>query len=903
MKRTAKDAKYAKREDVIINYKFRQNWYKFTKNCKAGARKLNIFYLIALGTALICIIISPALANISGINAKTPQSVIQVSKSQIQEGQVLYNSGRFAEAVQILQQTVKEYQNQGDTLKQAVALGNLSLAYQQLGDWKQAQELITQSLKLQGFNQQSSEGKTIQNLSVLAQTLDIQGRLQLLMGQAEQALNTWKQTEGFYIKTGDQNGLALSRLNQTQALRSLGLYRQAIATLEQVNQTLQSQGDSLEKVTVLRSLGESLQNAVKLEKSDLVLKQSLQIAQRLKSRTDIALSLLSLGNNARTQQKIPEAIAYYQQTVQVSPSSLTKVQARLNHLSLLVEAQKLAAAQTLIPEIQSLLDKLPPSRASIYAQINFAQSLMKVVSAGNSAIKTQDSELLLAKAVQQARKLGDTQAETYALGNLGNLYEKTQRFTEARDLTQQALLLATASNTPESAYLWQWQLGRLLKIQGDIKGAIAAYDAAVATLETLRTDLVAVNQDVQFNFRDNVEPVYRESVALLLQNSPEKPNEKTLDKARTRIEALQLAELDNFFREACLQGQRVLLDKVVDEDNPTAAILYPIILPDQLQVIVKIPHQPLRNYTVNKSQAEVESVLAKLREYLLEPHMTEERLALSEEVYGWLIKTIESDLEKSNVSSLVFVLDGALRNIPLAALYDGQKYLVEKYAVSLSLGLQLLSPKPLAQEPLRVLAAGLVQPPPEYQTFSPLPEIKSEFNLIAKTAASTKTLLDKDFTSITLANNVSSAPFNVLHLATHGQFSSRPEDTFILATDGPINVLQLDSLLRRQNENSAQALDMLVLSACQTAMGDNRATLGLAGASIKAGARSTVASLWHINDRSTAILIGEFYRELVNAKVTKAEALRRAQVKLLKEYPNYSRPLYWAPYILVGNWL
>jgi CHAT domain-containing protein len=150
---------------------------------------------------------------------------------------------------------------------------------------------------------------------------------------------------------------------------------------------------------------------------------------------------------------------------------------------------------------------------------------------------------------------------------------------------------------------------------------------------------------------------------------------------------------------------------------------------------------------------------------------------------------------------------------------------------------------------------------------------------------------------------VNTTTFNILHLATHGQFSSRPENTFILAADGPINVLQFDNLLRHQDETRSEGLSMLILSACQTAAGDNRAALGLAGVSVKAGARSTLASLWHISDKSTAILVGEFYRELVQNKVTKAEALRNAQIKLLRDYPNYSRPGYWAPYVLVGNWL
>ncbi|QHG20503.1 CHAT domain-containing protein [Nostoc sp. ATCC 53789] len=851
-------------------------------------KKIINFCLLFVLTLLLCVVLSPAIANIS-----RTAIINQDSQSKILESQKLYESGRFAEAVQVLQQAVQAYQQQGDTLKQSVALSNLSLAYQQLGNWQQAQIAITNSLDLQGFQ---PLGTTNKNLAVLAQTLDIEGRLQLLTGKPEAALSTWKQTEDIYTKLGDKNGIALALLYQAQALRNRGFNKQAIKKLEQVNQTLASQGDSLAKATVLLSLGDTLENVGESEKSRLALEQSLTIYQSLKSPENIASSLLSLGNNARNQQKILQAIAFYQKTFDTSTSPLTKVQAKLNHLNLLIEEKQFTATQILIPEIQSLIAQLPPSRPSIYAWINFAHSL--------SILNTPKSQIarLLATSVQQARSLDDIRAEAYALGNLGNLYEKNQQFAEAINLTQQALILAQTSNAPEITYLWQWQMGRLLKAQGNFTGAIAAYDATVETLESLRTDLVAVNQDIQFNFRDNVEPVYRESVVLLLQNSGEKPDIKTLDKARIRIEALQLAELDNFFREACLQGQKVILDQIVDKENPNAAILYTIILPEQLQVIVKIPQQPLRHYTVNKSQVEVERTLGELREYILEPDRTEEVQALSQEVYNWLIKPIESDLATSRVNTLVFILDGALKNIPLAALYDGEKYLVEKYAVALSLGLQLLAPKPLAQTSLKVLAAGLVQPPVDFPTFSPLPGVKLEFDLIAQTGASTKKLLDQDFTSSTLEKNVNTVPFNVLHLATHGQFSSRPEDTFILASDGSINVLQFDKLLRSQSDTNTQIIELLVLSACQTATGDNRATLGLAGAAVKAGARSTVASLWHINDQSTAILIGEFYNELVNAKVSKAEALRRAQVKLLTKYPNYSRPGYWAAYVLIGNW-
>ncbi|MGH2415255.1 MAG: CHAT domain-containing protein, partial [Microcystaceae cyanobacterium] len=412
-------------------------------------------------------------------------------------------------------------------------------------------------------------------------------------------------------------------------------------------------------------------------------------------------------------------------------------------------------------------------------------------------------------------------------------------------------------------------------------------------LKALRSDLVAVNRDIQFSFKESVEPVYREAVALLVRD----PSEQNLDKARQRMEALQLAELDDYFQEACLNAKTVLLDKLVDRDNPTAAIIYPIILPQQLEVIVKIPQQPLQHHTAYKTQEEVERLLEQLQQNLTELDATDKIQALSQEVYRWLVQPIESRLEQSGVDTLVFVLDGALRSIPMAALYDGKQYLVEKYAIALSLGLQLLEPKSLAAEQLNVLAAGLVDPPPDFQQFPPLPEIQSEFNLIAQSGIPIQQLLNQEFTSQTLQQKVSSAGVNVVHLATHGQFRSQAKDTFILAADGPINVTQLDFLLRGRDPTGTSAIELLVLSACQTAEGDDRAILGLAGMAVKAGARSTLASLWYIDDRSTAILMGEFYRELASSKVTKAEALRRAQITLLKNYPNYSRPAYWAAYV------
>jgi CHAT domain-containing protein len=899
---------------------FSANFVKIKKQKQSGRwQKTRLAYFLRLPLyfliGLLCILGSPVLAKVPGtinssselpINSTTSLAVTSDPASLLQQGKVLYDSGKFAKAVEVLQGAVQAYRQQGESLRLAATLSNLSLAYQQLGAWNQAQQAITESLNL--LNEQGEN----QNLQIFAQSLDIQGRLQLTMGQADKALATWQQTEEIYKQADNKSGVVRSQINQAQAWRSQGFYPRAVKTLEQVSQTLKSQPDSIEKTVSLRSLGDTLLVLGDLEKSRQALEESLRIARNLQSNADIGASLFSLGNNARKQEDIPKAIAYYQQTVAASPSPLIKAQAQLNHLSLLIEDKRAAEVQTILPLVESQIEQLPLSRASVYAQVNLSESLAKVksgilqASSQNyySGFSTKDSAVLLANAIQESQSLGDKRAEAYALKSLGGLYEETKQWKEAQQLTRQGLALAQSSNAPEITYSLEWQLGRLLWAQKDINGAIAAYDSAVGTLESLRRDLVAnkdvVNQDVQFNFRDSVEPVYRESVELLLKSQEGKPpDEKILEKARERIEALQLAELDDFFREACLQGQRVALDQMVDKDNPTAAIFYPIILPDELQVIVKIPKQPLQSYSNKISQANVDKLLVELRKNLVNPTATKVVQTQAHQVYDWLLKPMESQLQKSGVNTLVFVLDGQLRNLPMAALYDGKQYLVEKYAVALSLGLQLLDPKPLVQQQLRALTAGLTQPPPGFSEFAPLLAIKSEFEGITKAGVSTTSLLDGDFKKKNLESEIGDTSFNIVHLATHGQFSSRLEDTFILDFDGQINVKDFDTLFRSQGKS---IVELLVLSACQTATGDSRATLGLAGAAVRAGARSTIASLWQIDDQSTAMFVSAFYRELKSGKTTKAEAIHRAQLELLK-HPNYKAPSFWSAYVLIGNWL
>lgn len=848
------------------------------------------------GINLILFTLAFSLIIVPSTFAKQPQPIPQ---QQLDQGEQLFKAGRFTDAVQVLQQAIRIYQQSGDNLRQAEAYTNLSLVFEKLGSWKQAEEAINTSLKLLAWDKSSYTLKVnnpkLELLGVLAPTLDILTGQKLAQGKPEAALETAKQAEIFWSQLGDNNGVTRSRINQAQALRFSGFNQRANKILEAISQDLKTTPDSTIKIAALRSLGNVQQQLGDLDKSQENLKESLKIARRLNLPQEISLTELSLGNTTRLLDNIDGAIIHYENAAKLAPNLLVKTQAQINQLSLLVKSEKTAEAVNLIPIIKSQLSNIPANNPGIYLRINFARTI------NNLNSDKKDIAEILATAVQQAKAINDVRAESDALGSLAEVYEQDKQLQIAEGLARKAWFLSQKINAGDISYRWEWLLGRLLKAQGNISSAINAYDASVHTLQSLRTDLAGVNREVQFNFRDSVEPIYRQSVELLLQEKGE--NKPNLDKIRQRMEALQLAELDNYFREACLNNQFAILDEVVDRDNPDTAIFYPIILNNELEVIVKLPRKDLIRQNAKVNSAYVEQIVQKMRDNIVEPDEMLPFKSASQELYKLLIRPFEVELKKSKVKTLVIIPDGALRNIPIAALYDDieDKYLIEKYAIAISPGLQLFTPKPLGREKLNALAGGLSEPPKNEEQFAPLPHVKSELSSIKQLGISTTTLYNENFNSTTLEEKINVEPFRIVHLATHGQFSSRAKDTFILASDGRINVAELDNLLRSRGEKRTEPIDLLVLSACETAAGDNRAALGLAGVALRAGARSTLASLWQIGDYSTAEFIKLFYRQLINREST-AEALRIAQLELLKN-SGFNHPLYWSPYVLVGNWL
>lgn len=919
-----------------------QKTSKLHQQFRKYSRRLRRLVLPLLTTALVCIA-SPAFTQITNLSPSvstgknpninaiasssltsqlTSQATNQSASSSETQARQLYREGKYSEAAQFFQRAANGYKAGNDPLRQALSLSNLSLSYQQLGSWSAAEKAITEAVNLiNGVKNTNSASELAK-----AQVWEIQASLLLARGQGDAAFDTWRRVTKIYTDQ-KQPALALvSQTNQAQALQHLGLYRRSVKVLEkalslpdvrtskpeELKSALAKINPSAESALALRSLGDSLRVVGSFTPAQSVLERSLAIANQLNLTEVSALVNLTLGNTARAQlsldkpidapiqpQATQTALKYYEQAA-VNPGNL-RIQARANQLSLLLDSNQLETAKNLLPGFQQEIAGLTMGRLAIDARVNLAHSMMRIWERDQTSINIKDVAEMLAIAVRQAKELDNPRIYADTLGTLGNVYEQTKQWGDAETLTQKAVNLSQQANAPDVAYRWQWQLGRVLAAQNKTDGAIAAYREAVETIKALRADLAAASPDVQFSFRDAVEPIHRQLVGLLVKSN-QKDNLKT---ARDVIEGLQLVELDNFFREACLNAKPEQIDRV----DAKAAVVYPIILDDELAVIASLPKagaaegpesREFRYYTNKIKRNEIERLATQLRENFNQPTTSDLVLPQLERVYDLVIRPAINDIDNSKVETLVFVLDGALRNIPMSALYDGKQFLVEKYSVALTPGLQLLAPKALKEERLGALVAGLSE---ARLDFSPLPHVKDEVRKIESEIPS-QVLLNERFTNQEFQTRVSAVPYPIVHLATHGQFGSTADTTFILTWDGKIKVNQLSSVLKTVELSQDNTLEMLILSACETATGDARSALGLAGVAVRSGARSTVATLWRVNDEASADLMSQFYEELKQARqtgISKAEALRRAQLVTLKK-PNYQSPYFWGAYVLLGNW-
>ncbi len=346
------------------------------------------------------------------------------------------------------------------------------------------------------------------------------------------------------------------------------------------------------------------------------------------------------------------------------------------------------------------------------------------------------------------------------------------------------------------------------------------------------------------------------------------------DAVSTEFEGQLNTEFNNNF-ETVEQIQNTL-GQIAEETGKKPGIIYVMARPEQLDLVLVTPDQGQIIYrTVYEAERKI--VLQKAND--LRAEITNQRkrnsnsyLALAQQMYKWMISPLAQDLQDAQIDTIAFVLDSGLRTLPIAVLHDGEGFIIEKFSVGLIPSINLVDTKYRSLKDASILAMGASQ----FKELSPLPAVPTEIATITE-AWQGKSFLNKDFTLANLRNSRAEYPYRIIHLATHGEF--QPGDltnSYIQLWDEKLSITEL------QNLNFADPpVDLLVLSACRTAVGDDNVELGFAGLAVQAGVKSALASLWYVSDEGTLALMTEFYKRLQDT-TTKSEALRLAQLDMIR---------------------
>jgi CHAT domain-containing protein len=806
---------------------------------------------------------SPSIGGLGGLltlllTLSAPLPVLASPDISIKQGQQQYNQGQYKEAIATWKQILNNDPSNADRL---LLHQNLAQAHRQLGQTDSAIEQWETLIQL--ARKQSKPHLLTLALIEQAQTYSALGRtrtaIQLLCNldkegkcDAQSAL-----TLARALRDPKAESAALGSLGDTHRL--LGEYNSAATYLKSALQLAQTTQNKPYQLAALHSLGNN----------------AYSLSQRYQRR---ALSLRRQGElqQAKTQQtqaQTQTAIAqdYFQQALTLA-TDLGRLPDQIKARLSLKESDK--------TQLAAAIAQLPPSRDRLYSTIDLAE-------------QTPNPEPLLTQSIRLAQTIDDPRGESFALGALGKWQEKQGNYAVALATTHKAILAADRASAKDSRYQWEWQMARLLRAQNNNPAAISAYEQSIATMESIRSDLLKADRNLQFDFRDSVEPIYRELIDLRFQtNSPAQ-----LTSALGNLDALRLAELQNYFGSDCLIRASEQA-KPATQDSKTA-IVRSVILADRLINVLSIPGQPERITTTAIPRQQLETEITALRQQL-ETYYNPFNPAPAQTLYKRLIEPFSAELKAQDIDTLVFVNDGILRSLPMAALHDGQGFLIERYAIATTPSLSLTN-MDAGGSTNRALAAGMTQDAViDGRRFRGLTNVAAELQGIQSILPGSQILQDADFTEDRMGVELKKTRFPIIHLATHGKFGAEAEDTFlVLGNQQKLSLTQLDSLIRRVS-GSSELIDLLTLTACETAVGDDRAALGLAGIAIQAGAKSVIASLWSINDATTRDFSQSFYQNLKTSN--KAKALQATQIKMIRTNSIASRPAYWAPYVLVGSW-
>jgi CHAT domain-containing protein len=717
-------------------------------------------------------------------------------------------------------------------------------------------------------------------------------------GDIVAATRQWTEAIRLCRQNGDADLEAQALARRGELYRLEGYYRDASSDLEVALRQAERSGDQKLIAATTGALGNLAFMTQRTAIAEPLLERSRDLAERLHDNTTLAASENDLGNLYTSTSRPAAAASAYQaarSSAEAAGDLALAATAETNAARLALRGGDMARATALLTGAVDTLTRLPPSYASG----------MALVSAGSVVFEDQgplpaDAQVVAERAFRAAMAtggtLGNLQISSLADGSLGHLYERTGRLDDAAALTERALLAAQQAAAAELSYRWDWQRARIARLRGQTDIALGSYRRAVAELQSVRQDIPVEYRDGRSSYRTTFGPLYLEFTDLLLRRAPTDAPERQelLKEAINTIEELKESELQDYYRDTCVAAFEAK-QRPIQSIAAGTVVLYPISLSDRLEVLVSLGGEE-KQYTLAVPETVLRQEVHQFRA-LLEKRTTNEYLVPARRLYDQIIRPIEPLLVANHVDTLVIVPDQVLRVVPFAALNDGTSFLINRYATAIAPSLKLVEPKPLAATSGTALILGISH---SVDGYLPLPDVPHEIAEVHSIEGG-DVLLNDGFTRSQFADDLKSGRYDIVHIASHGQFGSDPSRTFVLAYDGKLTMDALESDIKygppRENP-----LELLILSACETATGDDRDALGLAGVALKAGARSAVATLWYINDTAAGKLIDDFYMGLRSGQITKAQALRAAQLALLAD-PRFAHPAYWSPFLLIGNWL
>lgn len=746
-------------------------------------------------------------------------------------------------------------------------------------------------------------------------------------GRFEASTQYW---QAILNQTTDKSKQIEAKIGLAFAYQKLGFYKKSVDLLNQANSQLKETPNELNEFWIYMGFSDYL-NATdqQHDKNSKFLEYTEALAKRLDQPYLLAEVLKRKGNSLFPLHKKEETQNIYQNSLKFAQQIENNPLAAEILVNL---AQFTGEADDFKKAIQTI-QQLEPSFVKSFGFIKLSKLAESVfIRSKEQQDRQYYREKSLHYAIESASKTQDWRNLSYAHGLLGEYYAtegqndelSSKEFRQALFFAQQGNLITPFSEIapiseikrckkriktlalplPELAYRWYWQLGRLLRKQQKIDDARTAYDNAIQQLKFIHRALLDKDN---IDFDKDIIPVYIDLADLLVEQALDIKNyeeqQQLLKKSKEVLEQLAEHELRNYLQiddcEALYPKEEEDTRKLTEKSKieKGTAVLYSIMRTEEsLKFLLQVDND---FYPIAVSE-EIIGEIGLFHKKCADIEGKSDCQSLGKTLYLYFIEPLEAKLQDYDIKKVIIVPNGELKKIPFSALFNAKedKYLVEKYQLSFAQGINIINDNTSGKSGSQIFLGGVSKQPPEFEReFVSLPKVEKELGSIKELVGSPEEiLLNEKFKKVSLSEKLKKH-YQWIHLATHAQFGDSLKNTFLLVYGEKFFLTEFQDLLEQKEE---QYPELITLSACQTATGNGRVFLGLAGTAVEFGAKSALGSLWKVDDTATSELMPTFYEALKTEGVSKSAALQQAQVQLLHN-PKYQHPYYWASFILIGD--